>query len=275
MAATGFGDLHVAPHGTVWVGWGAGPRPLASGTLASECGVWMGGGGRACKPPGGLGVGPPLAQFPGSPAQPRDSCDGCAQLPAGCGRAQGSWRQKGPSRPAHRQSLLVRATENLLGRGLPPSAMCLVQVSSSAQRLGPEGSRVLERCPQPKPFLCTKSEPSSANPRRLPAWMDGPPRASGLNPGCSGTRGELCPAEGVTPGWTATHRAFGTHVEAAFIRALHHGPHQGERVGRQGPSPQPAAGGGGAGPAGAEPAAWAEGCGPVALRAFGGTMDSA
>lgn len=182
MAASGFGELHVAPHGTVWVGWGAGPRPLASGTLASECGVWMGGGGRACKPPGGLGVGPPLAQFPGSPAQPRDSCDGCAQLPAGCGRAQGSWRQKGRSRPARRQSLLVRATENLLGRGLPPSAMCEVQVSSSAQRLGPEGSRVLERCPQPEPSLCTKSEPSSANPRRLPAWMDGPPgpRASAL-----------------------------------------------------------------------------------------------
>ncbi|XP_014388668.1 PREDICTED: uncharacterized protein LOC106724742 isoform X2 [Myotis brandtii] len=87
----------------------------------------MGGGGRACKPPGGWGVGPPLAQFPGSPAQPRDSCDGCAQLPAGCGRAQGSWRQKGSSRPSRRQSLLECATENLLGRGFPPSAMCEVQ----------------------------------------------------------------------------------------------------------------------------------------------------
>lgn len=183
MAATGFGELHVAPHGTVWVGWGEGPRPLASGTLASECGVWMGGGGRACKPPGGLGVGPPLAQFPGSPAQPRDSCDGCAQLPAGCGRAQGSRRQKGCSRPSRRQSLLVCATVNLLGRGLHPSAMCEVQVSSSAQRLGPQGSRVLERCPQPEPFLCTKSEPSGTNPRRLPAWMDGPPGPRASVPG--------------------------------------------------------------------------------------------
>ncbi|XP_036156668.1 uncharacterized protein LOC118651522 [Myotis myotis] len=166
MAATGFGELHVAPHGTVWVGWGEGPRPLASGTLASECGVWMGGGGRACKPPGGLGVGPPLAQFPGSPAQPRDSCDGCAQLPAGCGRAQGSRRQKGCSRPSRRQSLLVCATVNLLGRGLHPSAMCEVQ--DVAHPKAPQKGGPVTACRRPRCTALPRERKGERNIDRLP-----------------------------------------------------------------------------------------------------------
>lgn len=88
---------------------------------ASECGVWTGGGGRACKPPGGLGVGSaagararePLAQFPGSPAlPPRIPALGVSNFRPGRG-----WRAPGgksavPALPAARTSC------DLLGRGV-------------------------------------------------------------------------------------------------------------------------------------------------------------
>lgn len=174
---------------------GLGRRASTSGLWipASECvqgldGRW----GQGLQTPRRLGGGAtsgPVSWEPGpAPRFLRWVC------PTSCGRAEGSWRQKAvPALPA-RQSLLVCATVNLLGRGRSPSTMCEVQVSSSAQRLGPGWAGSWRGALSWSLFCAIQCQ----LPSRLPAWMDGP-HGPQPQPCVLQHRGELCPSERVTP----------------------------------------------------------------------------
>lgn len=100
----------------------------------------MGGGARpASKPPGGMGgwglaagacSQEPLAQFPGSPALPQDSCSGCARISGpGVGGGLLEAGEQFPLFPPIRASCLCAAAFNSMDEEAHLSPVCEAQVS--------------------------------------------------------------------------------------------------------------------------------------------------
>lgn len=133
--------------GQWWVGPGEGSQPLVPGTRASQCGVWMQGGGQACKSPGGLQGGgsqgwlQPVIKnlwpsFLGAQPCPRIPAVGVPTLPAQAWVA-GSWRQERSSRPPHpRGPPACAAPFNSMGRGVLPEPHARSRRATPAHWLG-------------------------------------------------------------------------------------------------------------------------------------------
>lgn len=178
------------------MGPGEGSQPLVPGTLASECrgldGRWRPGLQIPRRLAGwGRGAGccslcwEPLAQFPGSPALPQDSCSGCARTSGpGVGGGLLEAGEEFPPFPPTGHSRFGCAF-NSMGRGVPPEPH--VRSRRAAPAHGRAEAHMTwqwrpQRCGEvPSSLsLCCCSQIVSCpmpTPMAAPSLMGGPPRS--------------------------------------------------------------------------------------------------